>query len=100
MRFFSKIVFICNICFALAAVLRIMEQRRELQGNHDAIIPLPPLQGILVTLGFGVAVVINFIFVVCVLIFLLLKKQHHIARWLVWINLLFLLFQFFYFKLY
>jgi hypothetical protein len=100
MRFFSKIVFICNICFVAAVILRLVEKDYVSNGNHDAIIPLPALQGTLVVLGFIVAVMLNFIFALCCLIFLLLKKQHNIAKWLVWINLLFLLFQLFYFKLY
>jgi hypothetical protein len=100
MRFFSKIVFICNCCFVAAVILRLMEKDYISNGNHDAIIPLPAVQGTLVVLGLIIAVILNFIFAGCCLVFLLLKKQHNIAGWLIWINLLFLLLQVYYFKLY
>jgi hypothetical protein len=99
MRFFSKIVFICNLCFVAAAILRLVEISHNTEGNKDAIIPLPPVQNVLVTLGFS-AVILNFVFAFLCAVYWLLKKQHNIAKWLVWSNLLFLLFQLFYFKLY
>lgn len=100
MRFFSKIVFLCNLCFAASVILRAMEKDYVSTGSHDAIIPLPALEASLAVLGFIIAIIVNFIFAACCLIFLLLKKQHHVAKWLVWVNLLFLLFQIIYFKLY
>jgi hypothetical protein len=99
LRFFSKIVFVCNLCFAVSAILRLVEKDHITNGNHDAIIPLPPVQGTLVILGL-IAVMLSFIFALLCGMYFLLKKQHNIAKWLVWVNLLFLLFQLFYFKLY
>lgn len=99
MRFFSKIVFICNLCFVAAAILRLVEISHNVEGNKDSIIPLPPLQNLLVTLGFS-AILLNFIFALLCLAYLLLKRQHNIAKWLVWVNLLFLVFQVIYFNLY
>jgi hypothetical protein len=99
LRFFSKIVFICNCCFAAFAILRLIEKNNIAKANHDALIPLPALQGTLLILGLS-AIILNFIFALLCLIFLLLKKQHNVAKWLVWVNLIFLLFQVFYFKLY
>lgn len=99
MRFFSKIVFICNLCFMAFVVLRKLETLQNAKGNHNAVIPLPILQNSLVVLGIS-AIIINFIFVTLMVVFKLAKKQHHIAKWLVWANFLFLMLQFIYFKLY
>lgn len=76
-----------------------IETERKAAGNAEAIIQLPALQSSLVILGYG-AFIPNLIFAVLCLVYWLLKKQHTIARWLVWVNLLFLVLQFFYFKLY
>ena len=100
MRFFSKIVFICNICFLAAVLLRLMEEDYASTGHNESIIPLPALEGLLVILGLIVAVLLNFVFAVTCLIFWIMKKQHNVAKWLVWINLLLLIFQLIYFKLY
>jgi protein-S-isoprenylcysteine O-methyltransferase Ste14 len=100
LRFFSKIVFICNGCFVASAIFRLMEKDYVSNGNNNAVIPLQAVEGTLVILGFVAAVILNVIFALLCLIYLLLKKQHNVAKWLVWINLLFLLFQLFYFKLY
>jgi len=99
MRFFSKITFIFNCCFVAFVILREVESGRNVKGSHDAVIPLPVVQNSLVVLGV-IAIIVSFIFAVCILVFRLVKKQHNIARWLVWTNLLFLLLQVVYFKLY
>lgn len=99
MKFFSKITFICNLCFIAFIILREVEKARAVNGNNEALVPLPALQNMLVILGVT-AVVINFIFAVTCIVFHLLKKQIPAAKWLVWVNLMFLLFQFIYFKLY
>lgn len=99
MRFFSKITFLFNCCFVAFVILREVEQGRNIKGSHDAVIPLPVVQNSLVVLGVT-AIIFSFIFAVCILVFRLLKKQHNIAGWLVWTNLLFLLIQVIYFKLY
>jgi hypothetical protein len=99
MKFFSKVVFLCNLCFVAFIVLRQLGNGSDVTGNKEAIAPLPALEGTLVVLGVA-SVLINFIFIIVCGIFLLVKKQIPVARWLVWVNLLFLLLQFIYFKLY
>ena len=72
---------------------------RKAAGNSNAVIQLPALQSALVILG-HCALLLNVFFLLALIICLLRKREHNIARWLVWVNLLFLLFQFFYYKLY
>lgn len=98
MKFFSKVVFLCNLCFVAFVVLRQLEKGRDIAGNKEAVIPLPALEGTLVVLGVA-SILINFIFIIVCGIFLLVKKQIPVAKWLLWVNLLFLLLQFIYFKL-
>lgn len=99
MRFFSKIAFICNLCFITFVVLNQLEKNPDRLGSKDAIIPLPAVEGTLAILGIT-SVIINFIFAVICLLFFILRKQIPVAKWLVWVNLLFLILQFIYFKLY
>ncbi len=99
MRFFSKITFICNLCFVAFTILHLLEKKRDAVGNKDAIIPLPAVEGTLAVLGLA-SVIINFIFAILCLLLFILKKQIPVAKWLVWVNLLFLILQFIYFKLY
>jgi len=68
-------------------------------GSKDAIIPLPAVEGTLAILGIA-SVLINFIFALTCLFFFIAKKPIPVAKWLVWINLLFLVLQFIYFKLF
>ena len=87
MRFFSRIVLLCNCCFIIAVVLRYIEMVKRTKGNFESAIPLPLLEGTLVILGYG-AIMINVIFV-CVSFYLLAtKKIKLIPRWIVLFNLI------------
>lgn len=99
MKFFSKTTFLCNLCFIAFIILQQVEKKHSIAGNKEAIIPLPALQGSLVVLGI-LAVIINFAFLATCGVLFLLKKNIPVAKWLLWANLLFLLVQIFYFKLY
>ena len=96
MRFFSKIVFICNLSFIAAVILRFVENAHKKKGNFDGAITLQPLESTLVVLGYG-AIIINFIFNLFVMVLLLSKKDPFIARWLIWSNFFFLIIQVYYF---
>lgn len=61
MRVFSKLVFICNICFIVAAILRLVESQRRVQGNFNGAIPFQPLEATIVILGYG-AIFVNIVF--------------------------------------
>jgi hypothetical protein len=96
MRFFSKITFICNLCFVASVILRWVEIAMQKKGSHDGAIKLQPLESTVVVLGYG-AIIINFIFNAFVLVFFLAKKEQPVAKWLIWINLFFLAAQVYYF---
>ena len=61
MRFFTKLVFICNCCFIAAAVLRLVELAKRSSGNYEPAIQLPALEGTIVVLGYT-AILFNSIF--------------------------------------
>ncbi len=98
MRFFSRIVFICNCCFIAAVILRWVEIVSKKKGNGNGAIQLQPLESTIVVLGYG-AIVVNFFFNIIVLLLLVQKKQPQVAQWQLWFNFLCLLAQVYYFFL-
>ena len=96
MRFFSKIVFVCNCCFIAAVILRSVENANKKKGNFDGNIILQPLESTLVVLGYG-AIFINLAFNLFVLVKLMLKKELLVSRWLIWTSFIFLVIQIYYF---
>ena len=88
MRFFSKIVFICNLCFVLAAVLRLIEMIPREGKGHEAVIPLPVVEGTLAILGLLLAFVLNAIFVLCCMYLGARRRLHIIPRAVLFFNLL------------
>ena len=96
MRFFSRIVLLCNCCFIIAVVLRYIEMVKRTKGNFDSAIPLPLLEGTLVILGYG-AIFVNIIFVFLSLYLLSAKKNKLIPGWIVLFNLFIFPLQVYYF---
>ena len=96
MRFFSKIVFICNLCFIAAVILRWVENAKKKSGYFEGALILKPLQSTLVVLGYG-AIFVNFIFNLFVFWAWIQKKELTVSRWLIYTNFLFLLLQVYYF---
>jgi hypothetical protein len=96
LRFFSKIVFICNLCFIAAVILRWVENANKTKGNFDGAIKLQPLESTIVVLGYG-AIIFNLVFNITILSFLLLRKDSQVQKWLIWFNFLILLIQVYYF---
>ena len=70
MRFFAKVIFICNCCFILSVILRWVENANKQKGNFDGVIKLQPLESTIVILGYT-AIIFNFIFNAIVLFFFL-----------------------------
>ncbi len=87
MRFFSKLVFICNICFLLSFVLRMVESSRRLTGNYDAVL-YQPLEGTVAVLGLLLAIIFNAIFILCCAYWVFAKKIKRIPLWIVLFNVL------------
>jgi hypothetical protein len=96
MRVFSKLVFICNICFVASVVLRFVEVARRNRGNFDSALPVQPLQSTLVVLGYS-AIFLNFIFLAALLTGWVRGKKQTVPRWLFFVNLIFFSVQVWYF---
>jgi len=96
MRIFSKLVLICNLCFIAAVVMRLIEMSRRAKGNFDAAIPLQPLEGTLVLVGYG-AIFLNILFLFGLLFYLLRGSKQSIPRLLILVNLVLLPVQVWYF---
>ncbi len=98
MRIFSKLVFLCNICFLVAIWLRYVEIGKMSGSDHSHVIPLPYVESILVLLGYG-AIYINFIFVIWLSIRTAMRKPVH-PKWLNIFNVLLFVVQLYYFLIY
>lgn len=87
MRFFSKLTFLCNVSFLLAVVFRYIELHNTYEGGGtEQILPLPWLQGTLVILGYG-AIIVNALFLLLYFIFVSLKMNIQIPKWIVIFNI-------------
>ena len=83
--FFSRVAFICNVCFVLVWVMRyypVLEEGRP----SDAV-------SLVLILGILIATVLNLVVNLFVLVFLLQRKPvwKHFPGWLIIANFLFLL---------
>jgi len=95
MRFFSRIVFVCNCCFIIAVIMWYIESARRVQGNFNGVIQFQPLEATLIILGYG-AIIINALFVLFCIYWIAVKKLNMIPRWIVLFNLLIFPLQVFY----
>lgn len=96
MRIFSKLVLICNLCFVVAVVLRLIEMGRRAKGNYDAAIPVQAVEGTLVLLGYG-AIFLNIFFLFTLLVNLLRGIKQTAPALVILVNLILLPVQVWYF---
>lgn len=89
MRFFTRVVAICNICFILAVILRAIELSKRAVGNTNGAIPFQPLESTIVILGYG-AILVNFLYLPFVLLSWRKQRLNQLPRWIVLFNLLML----------
>jgi len=94
MKVFNKLVFLCNICCIIAAIMRLVEISSKAHGN-GGISALPPVQGIVVVLGYG-AIFINLIFVLTFII-LSMKGKTILPKWITYFNIVMFPLQIWYF---
>ncbi len=94
MRLFTKFVIICNICFVIAAILRVIEMPLHSNASKDNIIPLPAVEATIVILGLIVAIILNTIFVTILFVKAVQKKPILIHKYYKWFNILLLPIQF------
>ena len=97
MRFFSKIVLICNICFISSVILRYVEMADQKNERLADVLKYQPLASTIVVLGYG-AIIINFVFNLVVLMMLILKAINPAPKWIIWFNFLLLIIQIYYFS--
>lgn len=96
MRFFSKFVFVCNLCFIASVILRFVEIEKNKSGSFSGQVLLKPIESTLVVLGYG-ALIFSFIFVVVCLLLFITKRIKQIPLWIVITNLIFFIVQVYYF---
>jgi len=86
MRFFSKITVFFNIGFLLTVVLWYLEKQPH-EGRSKEILPLPWLEGTLVTLGYT-AIIVNTLFLLLAFIFYAFKADVKVPRWIIIFNII------------
>jgi len=96
MRFFAKIIFICNCCFMASVILRYLEINADKAGKNPNVLGFQPLESTLIILVYG-AVLFNFIFLLCSLVVYLFKKELPVANWILLFNLVLFFIQLIYF---
>ena len=99
MRFFSKLVVICNACFIIAVALRFIENAHKKNVAFSGAIQMNPVESTFVVLGYS-AIIINVIFNLTILILFISKRKQVIPKWIICFNFLLLLAQIYYFKTY
>jgi len=96
MRFFAKIIFICNCCFIASVILRYLEINADKAGKNPNVLGFQPLESTLIILGYG-AVLFNFIFLLSSLIVYFFKKEIPVTKGLLLFNLVLFFIQLIYF---
>jgi hypothetical protein len=96
MRTFSKVVFICNICFIVAAVLRLIDMGLKKNGG-EALIPLPFVVATIAVLGTFVSFTLDVTFAILFSIKKFSKRVVEISPFIVYFNLLMLPLEIWYF---
>ena len=96
MRLFSKIVFICNVCFVLAVIMRLVENAKKKSGDFNGQILLKPLESTLVVLGYG-AIFLSLLFLLAGIYWISTKQIKQIPKWVVITNFVFFPIQVYYF---
>jgi hypothetical protein len=86
MRFFSKITCICNFCFIVSVLLRMVERARAQKPGFNGAIPLQPLESTVVILGYS-AVFINLFFCLATFYLFYTKRIKQLPLWIVLFNL-------------
>jgi hypothetical protein len=97
MRIFSKIVFICNVCFILAAVIRIIDMGLRKNGNGEALIPLPFVVATIALLGTVVSFLSNILFASILVAKKISKQIIDLPAYIIYFNLLMLPVEIWYF---
>ncbi|MEO5944213.1 MAG: hypothetical protein ABIP30_02065 [Ferruginibacter sp.] len=80
--------------------MRFIENSVHSNGSHDAVIPLPFLEGSIAVLGLVVAIFLNMAFVFIIIFRKSIRKPVNVSRVIIWFNIILLpvqiWYQFFY----
>jgi len=98
LRIFSKLVFICNLCFVAAVILRLLEIAEKKKADFNGQLLPQPIVSTIALLGYG-AIFINLLFLLVCCGLLIFKRIKQIPKWIVIVNLVFFVIQLFYFFL-
>lgn len=90
MRFFSKFVLLCNLCFVITVIMHFIEPAHAATGKAGAAVPLQFIEGTMAVLGF-ISILVNGIFCLIALGMIAAKKIKLIPSWIVIINFIALL---------
>jgi hypothetical protein len=96
MRFFARLVLICNICFLIAIGMRFMSIYQHSHENSGVPAASQPLIGLVLVMYF-VSVLLNTIFLL-ICTFLFITRKHTLSpKWLFLFNILIWPLQVYYF---
>ncbi len=90
MRTFSKLVFICNVCFIIAAILRLFEIWLRKGGNPNAVIPLHSFVATVIVLGLFVSILLDILFAILIVAKKILRQPINISSFILYFNLIML----------
>jgi hypothetical protein len=80
MRFFAKVAIICNVCFILSVVLRLVDIFFQKKGKYDGALQLQPLKSTIIILGYG-AIFVNLLFCMAFVLATFLRKKNKVLTW-------------------
>ena len=98
LSFLSKFTVICNLAFVVFAAVNKFSKSTPSVTKGEGIPALNFFKNIIITLGFS-ALIINFLMCLTYAIIVIIGKQKLLPKWLVMINFLFLIFQFYFYFL-
>lgn len=96
LSFFSKFTLICNVAFLVFIAFSKWESGKPTTQSNDTVASIPFLKDIIITLGFS-AIFINLIMCMIYSAIVIIGKQYLLPKWLVAVNFVFLILQFYFF---
>ncbi|MEO6814759.1 MAG: hypothetical protein ABI172_12575 [Ginsengibacter sp.] len=94
--FLSKFTLICNVSFILFIIFSKLEAHKPVTHNSDTVEMIPYFKNTVIILGFS-AIVINLIMCIVYSVIVIIGRQYLLPKWLVAINFVFLILQFYFF---
>ncbi|MEP6584549.1 MAG: hypothetical protein ABJA90_09795 [Ginsengibacter sp.] len=94
--FFSRFAIICNVAFLLFVFFGKLEAQKTVTSGRDTIVAVPFLKNLVIVLGVS-AIIVNLLICMVYAVIVVLGKQQIIPKWLAVVNVLFFIFQIFYF---